>query len=85
MEAKLASLEHSERLSRALAAGEGVGISKSQMLPPVFRLLAKLGVPVRPVHFLPIWIALIILAAMMGAIFAGFWWFLDLFGSSLPR
>lgn len=81
----MASLEHTERLSRALAAGESVGITQKQMFPPLFRVLAKLGLPVRPLHFLPAWIALIVFAALGGVLFAGFWWVLDLLGAQLPR
>jgi len=81
----LASLEHSERLSRALAVGESVGISRKQMLPPMFRLLAKLGVPVRPLHFLPAPVAFVLIAAGMAAAFAGLWWFLDLIGADTTR
>lgn len=54
------------------------------MLPPMFRLLAKLGVPVRPLHFRPRSL-FVLIAAGMAAAFAGLRRFLDLIGADTTR
>ncbi|NBE09257.1 DUF6404 family protein [Paragemmobacter ruber] len=40
-----------DRLNRALAAASAAGIGRNACFPPAMRALARLGLPVRPLHF----------------------------------
>ncbi|NPD14299.1 hypothetical protein HOY34_03680 [Xinfangfangia sp. D13-10-4-6] len=75
----MASPEHNEKLALALELGERLGISRAQMLPPFLRICNRIGLPVRPLHYMPTWLLLSFLAATLGFLFFGLWWALSLF------
>lgn len=41
---------HADRLFLALSIGEGAGLTQATMMPPFLRVLARLGLPVKPLH-----------------------------------
>lgn len=60
------AIGHQARVQRALALAIGGGIDAEDAYPALFRALAGLGVVLRPVHFLPLWVP-----ALIGAVFGG--------------
>jgi hypothetical protein len=59
-------LQHGARVRRALALAVNGGIAAEDAYPALFRALAAIGLVVRPVHFLPVWVP-----ALIGALFGG--------------
>lgn len=51
---------HCERVQKALAISLRSGISPEDAYPAVLRALALLGVPSRPVHFMPLWVPFLV-------------------------
>jgi hypothetical protein len=47
-------MTHLQHITRALVAGQSVGLTAGAMMPPFFRAAARLGLPVRPLHFMSI-------------------------------
>jgi hypothetical protein len=45
-------MSHRQHITRALVAGQSVGLTPGAMMPPFFRMAARLGLPIRPLHFM---------------------------------
>lgn len=54
---------HRDRVGRALALAHAGGIAVEDAWPAPLRRLAALGLPARPLHFLPTWVPFLIGAA----------------------
>lgn len=78
----MASPEHRARLSRALEIGQRRGLGRGSMFPPFLRALSGLGVPIRPLHFLPVPLLLLFSTLFMGLIFLGVWCAVDYMNAS---
>jgi Family of unknown function (DUF6404) len=63
-----------QKLAHALALTAEAGISPAQAFPPFLRLLSKLGLPVRPLHFMSVVGLLAFLTISLGLMFALFHW-----------
>ena len=61
-----------QKLTRALDLTAGAGISPAQAFPPFLRLLSKVGLPVRPLHFMSTVGLVAFLAIGLGLMFALF-------------
>lgn len=43
---------HKERVERALALAEARGLARRKLMPPAYWGLIRLGLPIRPIHFM---------------------------------
>ena len=75
---------HSARVRRALALAVGSGIRADDAYPIVLRTLAGVGILLRPVHFMPLWVPLLLGALIGMGVFGMAVGCLDLLATALP-
>ncbi|MCX7287378.1 MAG: DUF6404 family protein [Rhodobacterales bacterium] len=63
-----------QKLAHALELAANAGISPAQSFPPFLRLLSKVGLPVRPLHFMSTVGLVAFLSIGLGLMFALFHW-----------
>lgn len=68
------SPDYREKLDRALMLAGAAGISRSAAFPPLLRSLSKLGLPVRPLHFMSTLGLVVFLFLGMATLFLAFHW-----------
>jgi hypothetical protein len=68
------SSQYKQRLERALAETTDAGLSPASTFPPLLRSLSRMGLPVRPLHFMSTPGLVIFLFLGLAAIFLAFHW-----------
>ena len=68
------SEDFTARQERAFALLAEKGIKPSSYNPPLIRLLGRVGVAVRPPHFMSFWLGLVVFGVYFGVIWGLFMW-----------
>jgi apolipoprotein N-acyltransferase len=68
------SASYEQKLDRARKLSREAGLKLSYDVPPVLRIFGKLGLPVRPIHFMSASSLFAYYFFVLGAVFLGIYW-----------
>jgi hypothetical protein len=68
------SASYEKKLDRARKLSREAGLKLSYDVPPVLRIFGKLGLPVRPIHFMSASGLFAYYFLVLGAVFLGIYW-----------